>query len=171
MRAIDNARKIRFDKLLVGLSIPHLGQEAAKLLALHFKDTKELCQASKEQIESIKGIGQTLAESIKRWCKDETSQKDLQDLLKYIEIEPYAVAQNQNSELAGKTFVITGTLSIPRSEMKDILEKAGAHVSSSLSKNTDFLLVGENPGSKLKKAQDLGVKIIDEKEVFAMLSS
>ncbi len=171
LHAIDKARKIRFDKLLVGLSITHLGQEAAKLLALRFKSVDELCDATQEQIESIKGVGPTLAESIKKWCKDETSQKDLQDLLKYIEIEPYAGAQNQNSELTGKTFVITGTLSIPRAEMKYILEKAGAHVSSSLSKNTDFLLAGENPGSKLKKAQDLGIKIIDEKEVFAMLSS
>ena len=167
IEAIQKAKKVRFDKLLVGLSIPMVGEETAKLLASRYKSVDEICKAPKEELEKIEGIGDKVAESIKTWCKDKEAQKEVKELLKYIEIEDFSGASS--GKLQGLNFVITGTLSIPREEMKEILEQNGAHVSSQVSKNTDYLLLGENPGSKLKKAEELGVKIITEKELFKLL--
>ena len=165
--AIEKSRRIRFDKLLVGLSIPYVGEETAKLLAGRFKSVKELCGASIDKLESIEGIGEKIAESIKSWCADNQVQKEVKELLKEVEVMPCSLPTS--SALSGKTFVITGTLSVPREQMKEKLESLGAHVSSSLSSKTDFLLVGDKPGSKLEKAKKLGVKIITETDLNQLL--
>jgi len=166
LSAIENSRQVRFDKFLVAMSIPYVGEETAKLLAKKFKSLKGLCSASKEELESIEGIGDKVAESVRAWCLDKNAQEEVKELLKYIKIEPYEQA---SSKLEGKTFVITGSLSVPRLKIKEELEARGAKVASSVSKSTDFLIAGDKPGSKYKKAKELGVKIIDEKELEKLL--
>ncbi len=167
LNAIENARTIRFDKLLVGLSIPFVGEEVAKLLAKRFSDFQALCSVSKDELMSIEGIGDKVSDAILAWCKDQKAQQELQNLLQFIKIK--ALQTFGASPLKGKTFVITGGLSKPRDVIKEELELAGAKVASSVSKKTDFLLAGEKPGSKYKKAKELGVQIINEEELNQLL--
>ncbi len=169
IQAINSARKVSFDRFLVALSIPHVGEETAKLLATHFKDLNELCSASKEEIAQIEGIGDIVSGAIKNWCADKDEQRVVEELLQEIEVQPYK-KEIKHSKIEGKTFVITGTLSRPRSEIKRIIEEHGGKVSSSVSKKTDFLLAGENPGSKYDKAKEYGVKIINEQEFEELLN-
>ena len=159
--AIENSREIRFDKFLVALSIPMVGQEVARLLAKKYFGISELCNASEEELEQIEGVGDKIAKSIKDWCKDKQKQNEVQELLKYIKLKPLP---KEESVLKGKTFVITGTLSAPRSYFKEKIESLGGKVASSVSPKTDYLLMGKNPGSKYEKAKKFNVKIITEEE-------
>ncbi len=168
LAALEASRTVRFDKFLVAMSIPMVGEETAKLLAENFKDLNTLCSASKEHLEAVEGIGDIVADSIIAWCKDENTQKEVQELLKYIKIIPY---EKVGHSLSGKTFVLTGSLSLPRSQIKEKLEALGAKVASSVSSNTDFLIAGNKPGSKYEKAKELGVKIINEDDLLDLLQT
>lgn len=169
LASIEKARTVPLHRFLFALGIRHLGEQTAKDLARHFNSFEKIQQATYEELMSVPGIGEKVAESICKYFSDEINQKVLTSLLKEVTI---ITEQKSNSpqKLTGKIFVITGTLpTLSRDEAKDRIEASGGKVSSSVSKNTSYLLCGESAGSKFDDATKLGVPIIDEEEFLKML--
>ncbi|MBN2093788.1 MAG: NAD-dependent DNA ligase LigA [Candidatus Zambryskibacteria bacterium] len=175
LNSIEKSKKITLPRLIIALSIPNVGEETALLLAKNFHPSADepifnLQKATKEKLEEINEIGPIVARSIVDWFADKENQKILNKLLKHIKIISDSKLQVLSSKFSNKTFVLTGTLSkMTRDEAKEKIRSLGGDVSSSVSKETDYLIVGENPGSKYDQAQELGVKIIDEKEFQNLL--
>ncbi len=166
--AIQKARSISFDRFIIALSIAEVGEETARDLARHFKTFEKFAQASVEELESIPGIGPRVSQSIIAWFKNAHNQKVVDDLLTHIQIEKQDTLVI-SSVFAGKTFVLTGTLpTLARDEAKAMILARGGSVSSSVSKNTNYVLAGENPGSKFADAQKLGIPLLSE-EAFLKL--
>jgi DNA ligase (NAD+) len=161
LKAIDESRTQELSRLIFGLGILHVGQYAAQLLAGYFGSLDALSQAMGYQLEGIKGIGKESAESILNFFADEDNKR-LIVALKQKGISPTAKI---TGPLNGKQFVFTGSMeNITRGEAKEMVEKKGGIVSGSVSKNTDFVVVGKKPGSKFEKAKKLVIKILDEEE-------
>ncbi|MBR5976691.1 MAG: NAD-dependent DNA ligase LigA, partial [Clostridia bacterium] len=167
--AIEKSKQNDLSKLISAFGIRHVGEKAAKLLSEHFGNMDALMNASVIDVLAIEGFGQIMAESVVEFfSKPET--KDLVNRLK-----DYGLNMNSNKEkiddrFAGKTFVLTGTLpTYSRTEASAIIEQYGGKTASSVSKKTDYVLAGEEAGSKLTKAQELGVTIIDEAEFLEMI--
>jgi len=160
--AVEAARKVPLHRLLVGLSIENIGSENARLLADSFGSLESLQSATIEQMSAIHGVGEVVAQSVFNWFAESTHQKSLANLLPHITIEnPTQNATNQT--LVGKTFVLTGSLeTFTRDEAKNAIQSLGGKVSSSVSKKTDYVVVGSDPGSKASEAQRLEVAILDE---------
>jgi len=164
------AKHVPLSRLIVGLSIPHVGEETALLLAEHFKTIDDIAQTTIEELQNIEGIGEIVAQSIHRWFKDAKNRKLIERLKKHIHIISEKISGNEKGPLIGKTFVLTGTLeSLSRDEAKEKLRKLGADVSSSVSKKTFAVVAGTEPGSKLDKARDLGVRVLDENEFLKLV--
>ncbi len=160
--AIEESKKTSLSKFLFALGIRHIGEETARLLAGEFKNIESLRKKTSEELSMVDGVGETVADSLVTWFSDKENEKELNDLLRYLNIE-----KPKGSDLpqvfSGKIFVVTGTLnSLSRDEAKEEIQKRGGKVSSSVSAKTDYVLAGENPGSKIDKAKDLGVEVIDE---------
>ncbi|MFA7216405.1 MAG: NAD-dependent DNA ligase LigA [Candidatus Paceibacterota bacterium] len=167
--SIDEAKKTTLPRFLVGISIPQVGEETAYDLAVHFKDLENIQNASFEVLEKIEGIGPIVGKSIVEFFSSKDNKKIISNLLKYVKIETFVVS-NKNLKLSGKTFVLTGTLkSMSRDEAKEKIKSFGGKTSESVSKETDFLVAGENGGSKYKKAEELGVPILSESEFLKIL--
>ncbi len=168
LAGINKARKVTLPRFIAGLSIPQVGEETSRDLAGHFKTVGAFAKATHEELENIQGVGPIVAAAVASWFKDKQNRKTFENLLKEVKIEQ--VQQPTSGKLSGKTFVLTGTLqSLERGEAKDRIEKLGGKVSSSVSKNTDYVVVGENPGDKLNKAEGLGVKVLSEQEFLDMV--
>jgi DNA ligase (NAD+) len=163
IRELEEARYRPLHRLLFALGIPHVGELAARLLARHFGSLAALAAAEPAEFEEINGIGPVIAAAVTEWFAGERHQS-LVARLGERGIDPREKLDGGagDAPLAGQTFVITGTLSRPRRELKEELEKLGATVAASVSRKTSILVAGENAGSKLNKARDLGVKVIDE---------
>lgn len=158
------ARAVPLDKLITGLSIPHVGEETARDLAEHFKTLENLRSATKEELETVPGVGDVMADSVCTWFADRENTAMLERLLRHITLVT-TKGQVHGDALAGKTFVFTGTLeNISREEAEKRVRALGGHAASSVSKNTDFIVAGRDAGSKLEKASSLGVKVISEEE-------
>lgn len=159
--SIEKSKNTTLQKLLVGLSIPQVGEDTARDLAIKFKDVDSLISARYEDLEKMNGIGPIIAKSVTDFFADKENKKILKNLLKYLIIEK--VKEAKSNKLKGKTFVVTGTLkSFSRDEVKEKIRELGGSVSESVSKETSYVIVGENPGSKYEKAQELGVPILGE---------
>lgn len=182
LESIEKSRKVTLARLLAALSIPQVGEETAYLLAENFQFSRlrqggsggqaifNFQKAAAEDLERVKGIGPIVARAVVDWLKDKENQKALAALLKQIRIEKPQTADKSKLPLAGKTFVITGTLlKLSREEAEANIRSLGGHPTSSVSAKTDFVVVGENPGSKAAKARELGVKILSEKEFLERL--
>ena len=158
--------------LIFGLGIRHVGERTAGILARHFGSLDRLAKASVEELDSIHEIGLTMAQSIRDWF-DDPGNKQLCDRLKQAGLQTTAeetVAEAAEQKFTGKIFVLTGTLpGMTRDEARTLIEANGGRVTSSVSKKTDYVLAGAEPGSKLDKANELGVKVIDEDEFKGML--
>ena len=170
INAIEASKTQSFDKLLFGLGIKHVGAKVAKSLVKHFPTMDLLMQATIEELNSIPDIGEMIAESIVSYFQDihhVEMIKELQDLglnMTYLKGEQIEHAFN------GKTFVLTGKLNIyTRDQASDLIEKLGGKVSLSVSVKTDYVVAGEDAGSKLKKANELNVKVIDEETFRTMV--
>jgi DNA ligase (NAD+) len=169
--AIERARKPRLERFLYALGIRHVGEHGAAILARAFPDLDRLLAAPVEEIEAIDEIGPTIARAIREWLDDPVNRGEVTRLRERLSIESGPAIEHARSDtLAGKTFVITGTLDEPRSTWKSRLEAAGAKVTGSVSKKTDYLLAGENAGSKLEKARELEVRVIDEAEATRLVA-
>ena len=167
--AIEERKNISLSRFIYALGIPNVGQKTAEDLANHFKTLEGVMAAEMETLVGIRDIGEVVAQSIVDFFGDEYNKKTISELLE-AGVTPMGPVENESSIFEGRTFVLTGTLEgMTRDEAGDIIKKNGGKVSSSVSKNTDFVLAGENAGSKLTKAQDLGVKIINLDEFKEML--
>ncbi|MBU0661403.1 NAD-dependent DNA ligase LigA [Patescibacteria group bacterium] len=160
--AIKNSKKVSFDKFIFSLGILHVGEESSVLLADAFDSIEALKKASQEEIEAINEIGPKMAESLFAYVHDEESLQLLDELFANgVEIIYEKKSIGGNLPFEGKIFVITGTLpNMSRDEAKDKIRELGGKISSSVSKKTDYLLAGENAGSKLEKAKGLGVEVV-----------
>lgn len=170
-KQLEDARTRPLWRLLVALGIRHVGERAAKLLASRFGSLSALAQARQEELEAIEGIGPTIAESVVRFFASPEG-KELVRRLQERGIDPRETPEKPAgpAPLSGLSFVITGTLSRPREQVAALLEAAGAQVSDSVSRKTSYVIVGQNPGSKLNKAQSLGVPVLDEEQLRRLLS-
>lgn len=173
IEAINNSKNKPFARVLYGLGIRYVGQVNAKILAENFDNIDNLINANQEELESINGIGEEIAKSVYLWFKNEENIKLIEELKTInINFKNEAKTENISSELVGKTFVLTGTLpTLKRDEAKKLIESVGGKVSSSISKNTDFVVVGDKAGSKLEKARELQLKIINENQFLALVNS
>ncbi|HUD04169.1 MAG TPA: NAD-dependent DNA ligase LigA [Candidatus Paceibacterota bacterium] len=168
--AIQNARKTTLPRVITALSIDHVGEENAHLLAQEFKSIEKLRGATKETLEKMNGIGPVVAETLFEWFKNKQNGKMLDRLLKELKITNPSPKNLGEGPLAGKTFVITGTLSLSRPEAEARIRALGGHPGDSVSKKTSYLIAGDAPGSKLEKARSLGVTILSEKEFLKLLN-
>ncbi|MCR4334257.1 MAG: NAD-dependent DNA ligase LigA [Patescibacteria group bacterium] len=163
LESIEKSKKTTLPRLITALSIPQVGEETANDLAKHFKTFEALEKANFEELELINGVGPIVAKSIVIWFSDKENIKLIKNLLKYIELEKISISGTL--PLSGKTFVFTGTLSkMSRDEAKEKIRSLGGEISSSVSVNTNFVVAGENPGSKVEKARALNVSIINEEQ-------
>jgi DNA ligase (NAD+) len=140
------------------------------LLAQSFKSLEEIAGANTEDLQAIGGIGEVVAKSIADWFSDQENKKLLERLGKLVRIVSEKVSGKANSPLAGKTFVLTGTMeALSRDEAKEKLRTLGAAVASSVSKKTSYVVAGAEPGSKLDRARELGVDVLDEAQFLKLL--
>ncbi len=168
--SIDKSRHVTLARFLNALGILHVGEETAIDLANHFISIEKLGDASSEKINGIPNIGPVVAKSISEWFGGKKNREMIRRLLKYVKIEnPKPVAKKQT--LKGMTIVLTGELAgLSREQAKQAIREHGGDVASSVSKETDLVVVGANPGSKYDKAKELGVRIINEKEFLELIS-
>ena len=170
INAIKIATKVPFDRLLIGLGIPHVGEETAYLLAAHFKTLASLRSASEALLSNIDGIGPIIGKSVAEWFKDANNRALLARLQKHLKIQK--VIAPIKSPLTGQIVVITGTLpTLSREEAEARVRRAGGKVVTSVSSKTSFIVAGENPGSKLSKAQNLKISVINESEFLKKLKA
>ena len=171
LQAIDNSRQRPLARLINALGIHGVGEVMAADLTRYYSSLDELAAASKEELQRIEGIGPNIAQAIVDWFARPANQRVLARL-KAAGVWPVAQKQEKTAgaqPLAGKTFVVTGSLAgFTREEVKAFIQEYGGKVSESVSKKTDFLVAGENAGSKLDKARELGVAVIDEAELRRM---
>ena len=168
VKAVEKSKSNDLYRTVFALGIRHIGQKAAKLLADKFRTLDNIANASMEDISSIDGFGEIMAESVYQYFQLDESKKLVEEIKSLgINTENLSAPKNidENNLFFNKTFVITGTLlNYKRTEATAIIESMGGKVSSSVSKKTDYVLAGDEAGSKLTKAQSLGIKIIDESE-------
>jgi DNA ligase (NAD+) len=173
LASIERSKHTTFARFLIALGIRHVGEGVAELLADHFAgDLDALMAASQDEIDAIEGIGPTIAESVARFFADPRNREEIERLRKLGVTWPRGERRRraEGGPLAGKSVVLTGALSsMTREEAKERIEAAGGRVTSSVSKKTDFVVAGEDPGSKLRKAQELGVEVLDEAGLLARL--
>lgn len=167
--AIEKSKEQGLDRLLFGLGIRLIGSRAAQLLAQEFGTLAALREAEEERLSAIPDIGGKMAAALVHYFQEERS-KDLLARLEAAGVKTDYQRRQTGDRLAGKTFVLTGTLAgMKRDEAKAIIEENGGKVSGSVSKKTDYVLAGEEAGSKLEKAQALGIAILSEEEFLAMV--
>jgi DNA ligase (NAD+) len=168
---IEESRKLDFSRLLFGIGIRHVGERTAQLLAEHFGSMARLADASPEELEQVNEVGPILAESIHHFFQEKQNRaliKRLEDL--GLKMKSDIQSDRPRQVLAGKTFVVTGTLDgMSREEAEVLISKFGGRVTKSVSRKTDYVLAGRDPGSKLEKARELGISVIDEAALRAML--
>ncbi len=167
---IEKSKTTTLARFLHALGIPQVGEATAQLLADHFGALDAILDADRDTLEAIHGIGPAMAEDIAHFFHEKHNRAVIRDLLKAGIHWPKPVKARKDSPLAGKTFVLTGGLvSMSRDEARRKLQQLGAKVVSSVSKKTDYVIVGEEPGSKADKARELGVTMLDEKEFLKLV--
>ena len=171
LESASNSKKNSLERLLFGLGIRYVGKKTAKILSKYYKTIDNLIKADFDELKSINDIGDVIAKSIVDYFSDEKNinlinrLKDLNLNMRYLGEE----VNTSNENINGKTFVITGTLSRPRDEIKEEIEGLGGNVAGSVTKKTDYVIAGEKAGSKLTKANELGIKVLTEEEYNNML--
>ena len=173
VEALERARTTTLARVLIALGIRHVGTGAAEVLAARFGDLPPLMAASQEELEAVSGVGPTIAESVVRFVADPRNLAEIERLrelgVRWPAREPIRSDEAVEGPLSGKTFVLTGTLDgLSRSEAKSRIEAAGGKVTSTVSKKTSYVVAGEAAGSKLRKARELEVEILDQ-EAFEKL--
>jgi DNA ligase (NAD+) len=175
--ALERARQTTLARLLIALGIRHVGETVAELLAARFGRLDPLLAASREEIAAIEGIGPVIAESVSRFLGDPSNREEIarfEALGVVIDEAPRpteAAREAAPQRLNGLNFVLTGTLGVPRSQVKARIEALGGKVTGSVSGKTSYVVAGADPGSKVRKAADLGVEILDESGLEALIES
>lgn len=166
---IEKSKSAGFPALLNALGIRYIGETASRNLAKNFRNIQSLMEATYEQLKEVEDVGEQMARSLLRWFGKEENRQIVKRLIAYGVQAEMEEKTGESDKLAGMTFVITGTLSRPREYFKELILNAGGKVSDSVSAKTTYLLAGENAGSKLKKAEKLGTKILSEEEFQGLL--
>ena len=173
-KSIENSKSNSLERLLFALGIKQVGSKTAKILAQHYNTLDNIMNATEEELTDIKDIGPVIAENIVQYFKDEDNIKMI-DQLKNYHINMNYIASNdvkENDYFFGKTFVLTGTLNnITRNEASAMIENSGGKVTSSVTKKTSVVIVGDNPGSKYDKALNLGIETWNEEEFLSKINS
>ena len=168
LEEIEKSRKLPLERVILGLGIGQVGTRTAELLAEHFGSLDDLMAASAEQLQEVNDVGPSVSASIREFF-DEPSNVELVKRLEKYGLTFKGVKKVRGTALTGKTFVLTGTLpNYSRDAAKKMIEDAGGKVSGSVSKKTDFVVAGDDAGSKLDKARELGVKVIDEEKMVEL---
>ena len=172
--AIGRSRERGLAHLLFGLGIRHVGERAAALLAAHYGSFDALAQADTEELADIRDVGPVIAESVSQFCAHEENRRTLDRLAAAgvrLEQDPVAATPSDAAQtLAGKVFVLTGTLpNLKRSDAQALIEGAGGRVASAVTRKTDYVVAGSDPGSKRQRAEDLGIAILDETALHDLL--
>ena len=165
---IENSKNNSLERLIFGLGIRYVGKKTAKILAKYYKNIDNLFNANYDELEAINDVGVKIANSVYEYIQNDENKRLIDDLKMLGLNMEYLGNEEEKEEFSNKTFVITGTLSTSRDEIREHIESLGGKVSDSVSKKTDYLVLGENPGSKYDKALKLGVKIIKEEELNEM---
>ncbi len=169
LEAIEESKNVALSKFIYSLGIRHVGEETAELLAEEFKTIENIRNAKFEKLEAVEGVGGVVAQSIVDWFGDRENSRELDGLLQYLKIQK--VGGKIKNTLSGKTFVLTGTLSsMSRDEAKKRIKDLGGKVTSSVSKETSYVIAGVDPGSKYDNAIKLGVEILNEVEFKKILT-
>lgn len=172
LKSIEDSRNVTFDRVLFALGIRYVGETTAKEIARHFGDIDAVASAAKERLLEVQDVGEVIADSVYEYFRDNRHLSDIARLKAAGIRFSIDAASAASAALAGKTIVISGNFSVPRDEMKRLIESNGGKSSSSLSGRTSYLLAGSKPGpEKMKKASELGVKVISEGEFRNMLPS
>ncbi len=166
---IEGSRHSTLDRFINGLGIRHVGEHTARQLARRFRTIDHLMRASEDDLRAVRDIGPEVARSIREYLDEPRNAKDVARLAAYFELKAPAEAEGRGA-LRDKSFVLTGTLgTMSREEAERKILAVGGRVTSSVSRKTDFVVAGAEPGSKLRKAADLGVKTLDERQFIALL--
>ncbi len=172
LRELQRIREkgVPLERFLMALSIPHIGEEMARRLAVAFRSLDRFLSASPAELEEVEGIGPETVAAILKWRSDPKAQEELAALRRLIPVQLPAALQRGEGPLAGKTVVFTGALShLTREEAKDLARRAGAHVADSVSRKTSVVVVGAEPGSKYRRARELGIPTISEDEFLRLV--
>jgi len=170
LNEIENSKKLPLERVIYGLGIRMVGERTAQFLAEHFGSMEALEKAGVEELQNVNEVGPRIAESILEFFSIAANRK-LVERLRQAGLTLSGQKKQRGTKLAGKTFVLTGTLAhFTRDEAKKMIEDAGGKVTGSVSKKTDYVVAGADAGSKLDKAKDLGVKVVDEKEMQQLLN-
>jgi DNA ligase (NAD+) len=169
LREIENSKKLPLERVIYGLGIRFVGERTAQFLAEHFGDMSALEKAGEEELQQVEEVGPRIAKSIVEFFA-EPKNRELVEELRAAGLTLKGKKKERGTKLAGKTFVLTGTLTnYSRDEAKKLIEDAGGKVAGSVSKKTDYVVAGAEAGSKLDKAKELGVAVVDEKAMEALL--
>ena len=168
--SIQNSKDRSLDRLIFALGIRHVGKTIAELIVARYSSLDDLSKATLDELKSISGVGEKIAKSIIEFFKTSESKELINKIKKAGIVSKAKVVSVKNSKILGKTLVITGTLeTMTRGKAEELIKNSGGKSGSSISKKTDFLIVGTDPGSKLKKAKDLGINILNEQEFIELV--
>lgn len=174
IEAIEKSKTTTLARFLYALGIIHVGEYAARLLGRNFRDIEALYHVQPDRIVMIKQMGEKIADSVSRFFNDAGNLRTLATIKSEgvnISNPDYEIVSSEKRTLEGMTFVVTGTLPRSRKEVEELIERRGGHAAGSVSKSTNYLVVGDDPGSKLRKAQALGIKTISYDELVDMIKS
>ncbi len=169
LRAIEDSKHTSLSRFIYALGIRHVGEHVARILAAHFRGMEAFCAADEDTLRAVPGIGPHIAESVVSFFADKTRRRHVDRLLEHMSLEVPAAGRNVQP-LEGKTFVLTGALeALSRAGARERIERLGGRVSSSVSRQTDYLVAGASPGSKLARARDLGVEVLTEEAFLGLV--
>ena len=171
VEALEKSKKLKLDKFIYALGIRHVGERTALILARHCLTIEKFLNLTVEELLTVKEIGEETARAVVEFTSDSQEVQIVKKLLTS-GFKLLAPEEIKTGILTGKTFVLTGTLpTLGRKEAESLIQAQGGKISGSVSKKTDYVLAGEDPGSKLDKAKDLGVAVISEEELKEMITS
>jgi DNA ligase (NAD+) len=165
---IEASKKLPLERVIYGLGIRFVGERTAQFLAEHFGSMDALMKANEEELQQATEVGPRIAQSIAEFFGEPKNRKLVAELHDQ-GLRLAGQRKERGTKLAGKTFVLTGTLTVSRDQVKKMIEDAGGRVSGSVSKKTDYVVAGTDAGSKLDKAKELGVSVIGEKDLEKLL--
>jgi DNA ligase (NAD+) len=168
LREIEASKKLPLERVIYGLGIRFVGERTAQFLAEHFGSMDALMNGNEEELQQANEVGPRIAQSIAEFFQ-EPRNRELVERLRKAGLTFGGTKKARGTKLAGKTFVLTGTLDRPRDQVKRMIEDAGGRVSGSVSKKTDYVVAGTDAGSKLDKAKELGVAVIGERDLDELL--
>ena len=168
LREIETSKKLPVERLIYGLGMRFVGERTAQFLAEHFGSLDALMHASEEELQQVNEVGPRIAQSIAEFFQ-ESKNRELVERLRKAGLTFAGIKKERGTKLAGKTFVLTGTLTRPRDQVKKMIEDAGGRVAGSVSKKTDYVVAGTDAGSKLDKAKELGVNVVGENDLDKLL--